>query len=1856
VLLLAVDSCGSAVRRLSEPDTTNLPLPPSPAAPAVAREYPSPPPPPPPPPPILVDWDALRENIVRSSLLASNEESYLFRHGLTVESDIRAMIYFFNNTAASAIGKTESNPYRGAFAQISEWKHQSGWESIVRAHSNVAVQCKQLYLEGGQEFVAKMCYWNVDAVRGADDSEVLRYPEPEWTIVYDCCNRLERPVLQLTDAVWATTRGVGRLWRAATAEGESSNPGVYWRADDFDYVPMMDCDSDINADTPNCDPTSFNLHTKYTDTPSSFACANLDTATRTRLCPPSTRPVGLRSKNYFNVGMAVGDGGVIVRTLDGGYSWECMRKCSGNVDVNRNLTAISTNVHMGAVGYESAYYSGIGPTTTLGDVTWTQLELDGVFTGQGLDGVYWDPAMYLEGWVVGKGGTIIRIINGGVSGWQWDDREQLTSDTWEIEDGGGAGITPNNPDGSGCATTRNINDVFFWNNHLSFFVGDAGFICRYGILMHSTQGPGVNAGRLIEATNQAEIDELIRWEPHGADNQALNWGFIVDNKDYMYANLKSIFCLQVSEINSDEWSTFVMDESQSGITYSSHLSCFAVGSHPGTAGTTSAILRYQSASVFVGLDADTARPNFREEIQWKPQDSRTSTTLNDVYCVKAKTTDGAWLGVNDRLFCYAVGDGGIIRYTSNGGISPWRTLFSGVTENLRKVVILGMTHDRRGFGGGDGDAGQSACIVGDNGRILYTNDGGNTWEKPDRVSPEHLIAVQFNAFDDFYYAEGAGELSAAVEISETGFFEPPMGVDAETEAGPESTTLPFGNGVLTGSVLFDWPRLSRTCGDGSPNQGATGSRNYNCKFPEVSSVLRTNCGGTLVRNSQRCKRECTDKTDTVPVILEATLASDDEWRAYFGFTTSTDDATNEVTYVDTMPRDGTKGAGTALLSHVRACDEVWTIGHGTMWHEDTRETRRYTNYLNAENQPVESYVDVQAVRPAHDMCLYGWPRHHYQMHEGRLPLEVTTGNVTTTRERTAEEYSFLSRLRPGEENCTLMGGTYYAASGATLADCVFEFGNLGYCPSWEVHGMAHSGGADIVFTYIPFVNFSSISDPCTDQWYGITCEAAEDDARPGEVANQTLSQMWLYSNNLQGMVPTSLVALTSLRSLSLGSNALIGTVPPEVWVNMSQLRYLSMASNQLTGNLPSEIGAITALEEMRIHENSLGGALPSELGALPAVLSLSLHENRFAERLPTELGALSSMQYLWLSNNNFSGPVPSQLGNLSQLRFLWFANNSLESLPRQLGKLGQLRSLDGSNNSIVDRLPYAFGKLQNLRKLQLYANRIRATIPDALGLCTSLVVLELQHNQLVGPIPASFGGLAQLTLLDLSANLLERTISEAIEGMHALQVLTLNDNFLEGGLPSAIGRLRSLSSINVANNLLTDALPEELVSCDRLEMLNLEGNQIGGALPSGLWRLQMLEYLVLNDNLLTGPLPEGIGYLSQLRELRLHNNRIGGTLPATIGDAYTLEILRLDNNLVSGSLPSTLGKLRNVHYLDVHTNAFGGSIPSEVDGLHSVEYLYLDHNQLASQLPFTMGNLSLLRDLRLSHNLLTGEIPPTLGKLELLVKLSVDNNRVGGSVPAELGELEVRLQKLHLQNNELGGLVPTFFKRTKWRTMDINLAGNPFWCPLPAWPTIYTASCVHCPNDTMVDDKHRTCSDHGVCIDGERCRCDPRWEGGDCELLRCPSKCNYFGEPVGLKGNCINARVPEVCSPNSTVDATGGMCTNIDDDCVAAYHDCPSNGISLQVDSEGIVIAVEPRHNTILYARCVCVDEWSGNDCSVPPPEPPTEQPWPDPYEGFSFGSPAPRASRPGLLGVAVALATALGLRTTGASRHWAVG
>ena len=75
-------------------------------------------------------WELITENIAKSSQLNTAP-------GTTLERDVQALIFFFNNTctAAQSDANDAANPYRGAFAQISQWRQNKGWASIVRAQN-----------------------------------------------------------------------------------------------------------------------------------------------------------------------------------------------------------------------------------------------------------------------------------------------------------------------------------------------------------------------------------------------------------------------------------------------------------------------------------------------------------------------------------------------------------------------------------------------------------------------------------------------------------------------------------------------------------------------------------------------------------------------------------------------------------------------------------------------------------------------------------------------------------------------------------------------------------------------------------------------------------------------------------------------------------------------------------------------------------------------------------------------------------------------------------------------------------------------------------------------------------------------------------------------------------------------------------------------------------------------------------------------------------------------------------------------------------------------------------------------------------------------------------------------------------------------------------------------------------------------------------------------------------------------------------------------------------------------------------------------------------------------------------------
>jgi Leucine-rich repeat (LRR) protein len=85
--------------------------------------------------------------------------------------------------------------------------------------------------------------------------------------------------------------------------------------------------------------------------------------------------------------------------------------------------------------------------------------------------------------------------------------------------------------------------------------------------------------------------------------------------------------------------------------------------------------------------------------------------------------------------------------------------------------------------------------------------------------------------------------------------------------------------------------------------------------------------------------------------------------------------------------------------------------------------------------------------------------------------------------------------------------------------------------------------------------------------------------------------------------------------------------------NLSSLTELWLWNNQLSGPIPAELGNLSSLTGLRLDGNQLSGPIPAELGNLSSLTRLELWNNQLSGLIPAELGNLSSLQYLNIGGN-----------------------------------------------------------------------------------------------------------------------------------------------------------------------------------------------------------------------------------------------------------------------------------------------------------------------------------------------------------------------------------------------------------------------------------------------------------------------------------------------------------------------------------------------------------------------------------------------------------------------------------------------
>ena len=115
----------------------------------------------------------------------------------------------------------------------------------------------------------------------------------------------------------------------------------------------------------------------------------------------------------------------------------------------------------------------------------------------------------------------------------------------------------------------------------------------------------------------------------------------------------------------------------------------------------------------------------------------------------------------------------------------------------------------------------------------------------------------------------------------------------------------------------------------------------------------------------------------------------------------------------------------------------------------------------------------------------------------------------------------------------------------------------------------------------------------------------------------------LENNNLVGVIPEEIKALTGLELLDLSDNKLERSLPTEMPENLKEL---DVERNLLQGNPFNSVANLGgSLEALKVSSNFMTGTIPASISQLTGLTALWMAENRFEGVIPTEVGLLTNL-------------------------------------------------------------------------------------------------------------------------------------------------------------------------------------------------------------------------------------------------------------------------------------------------------------------------------------------------------------------------------------------------------------------------------------------------------------------------------------------------------------------------------------------------------------------------------------------------------------------------------------------------------
>jgi Leucine-rich repeat (LRR) protein len=613
---------------------------------------------------------------------------------------------------------------------------------------------------------------------------------------------------------------------------------------------------------------------------------------------------------------------------------------------------------------------------------------------------------------------------------------------------------------------------------------------------------------------------------------------------------------------------------------------------------------------------------------------------------------------------------------------------------------------------------------------------------------------------------------------------------------------------------------------------------------------------------------------------------------------------------------------------------------------------------------------------------------------------------------------------------------------------------------------------------------SVLTSPCSDSgWYGVICTISESGA------GCNVTGIELYSDGLQGSLPSQLMLLRNLESLVISGNSLsLSTIPSEIGL-ISSMTYLDLSDNKIIGEIPSEFGVLGSLTTLMLASNELNGPIPSQLGLLSELTVLSLYVNLLNSSIPCEIYNLTNLEFLVVSSNFISGSISSKIGMLSHLlEFVVSENNFEGPIPTEIGLLGNLRTFGVGNNAITGQIPSELyncrdltelsannnlltgsissqlGVWTNLETLELSVNGMFGVLPDEISNCLNIHLISLSSNAFSGTLPAGIGrfslleefsgysnrfsgplfdvgNLTNLGSIVANSNLMTGTLSVQFGGLSLLGIVCLSDNSFTGQIPSQFGNISILTSIYLSENMFSGSLSPLLFSKNpAMSAFGVDYNLLSGEIPDTFngnnWAI--LYEIYLNNNYFTSTLTDALSTFPVLQLLSLGSNFLTSTLPRTMNNLTSLDALLLYSNLLSGSpFPEAITIFTGLRFLDLSANAFIGPLPL-FDGCNVPFLLYDVHdNSFHGSVPQALGYLQAIQSLNLANNSLSGHLPFTLIADPGIQIVILSGNNFNGSIDSIVFGDNITL--FDASNNSLTGKFPSVLSPNM---QDLSLDNN----------------------------------------------------------------------------------------------------------------------------------------------------------------------------------------------------------------------